>query len=90
MTNNKGDLVSHVARATGLRVDIAETAVDAVLGGIDHLTKDGDKLILRKFGTFARHYRRASVTRNPRTGAPIQVLASTRLKFKQAKKGDGR
>lgn len=84
MNNSKSDLVTFVAQKTGNEYSAA-AAVDAVIEGIEHLSSNGEKLILRGFGTFALHTRRASVTRNPKTGQPVNVPSTTRLKFKQTK-----
>ena len=37
------------------------------------------------FGTFATAKREASTGRNPRTGAPIKIAASTSIRFKAGK-----
>lgn len=85
MNHSKADLVAYVDQKVDCGANGAQPAVDAVLEGIVHLTSNGEKLILRGFGTFALRTRRASVTRNPHTGEPVDVPSTTRLKFKQAK-----
>jgi len=85
MSNYRGDLVDRVSQAfDGDRV-LAEAAVDEVLRQIRALTTIDDMLILKGFGTFSMRHRRESTTRNPRTGAPMTVPASTRLHFKASK-----
>lgn len=85
MNNSKADLVAFVEQRVDCGAGGAQAAVDAVLEGITHLTSNGERLMLRGFGTFALHTRRASVTRNPRTGEAMDVPSTTRLKFKQSK-----
>jgi DNA-binding protein HU-beta len=86
MKNSKADLVRFVEQKVDCGANGAQPAVDAVLEGILHLTSNGEMLILRGFGTFQLRTRRASVTRNPYSGEPIDVPSTTRLKFRQAKR----
>lgn len=66
---------------------IAEDAVKAVLRGIVRLVEEDEDrtLILKGFGTFKMRDRKASTTRNPRSGELMEVPASTRIHFKQAR-----
>ena len=90
MAYRRKDLDLAVAREFGDEtpngMNCATDAVTAVLRSIEKLTNDGESLILNGFGTFAQRYRRAHTTRNPRTGAPMDVPASTRLGFKGSKR----
>ena len=47
--------------------------------------KGGDEVRLVGFGTFAVSQRKASVGRNPATGAEIKIPASNQAKFKPGK-----
>lgn len=85
MNNSKTDLVRFVEGKVDCGAAGATRAVDAVLEGIEHLTSNGEKLMLRGFGSFALHTRRASVTKNPRTGERMEVPSTTRLKFRQSR-----
>lgn len=81
------DLVRSVSGSLGISENQAADAVDAVLKGILRRTEtdEDEMLVLRGFGTFKFVHRKASKTRNPRTGDPIDVPASKRLIFKQSK-----
>ena len=81
----RGDLINHVVGTLGCEREFAEDAVHAVERGITELSTSSDMLILKGFGTFSMRYRKPSVTRNPRTGAEMEVPASLRLGFKGAK-----
>lgn len=82
---NKNDLVAVVADNAGLSKAEAAKAVDAVVDGITAALKAGDDVRLVGFGTFLVSRRAASMGRNPRTGAAIQIPASNQPKFKAGK-----
>ena len=82
---NKNDLVGVVAdKATITKAQAAE-AVDAVFEAITAALKSGDEVRLVGFGTFAVSQRKASTGRNPRTGEPMKIKASSQPKFKAGK-----
>jgi DNA-binding protein HU-beta len=82
----KKDLVDKLAKSQGCSAAEAGRQADAVLEAIQQLTtRDGDKLILRGFGTFERKMRKGGIGRNPRTGEEVTVPASSQLKFKASK-----
>ena len=82
---NKNDLVASVSSNTGLSKADAAKAVDGVFGTVTGALKQGDDVRLVGFGTFSVVNRKASVGRNPRTGATIQIPASRQPKFKAGK-----
>jgi DNA-binding protein HU-beta len=43
--------------------------------------KQGNKVAWPGFGSFSTSSRKARIGRNPQTGAPVQVKASTAMKF---------
>ena len=82
---NKAELIDELAR----RVDLAKTdatrAVDALFGTdgiIASSLKSGDKVQITGFGSFQARKREARTGRDPRTGKPIQIKASTQPAFK--------
>jgi DNA-binding protein HU-beta len=82
---NKAELIDELAR----RVDLAKTdatrAVDALFGTDGIITsslKSGDKVQITGFGSFQARKREARTGRDPRTGNPIQIKASTQPAFK--------
>ena len=83
--SNKNDLIGMVADKAGLTKAQAGDAVDAVFDAITSSLKSGEEVRLVGFGTFAVPQRKASVGRNPATGAEIQIPASNQAKFKPGK-----
>jgi len=82
---NKQELIAQVADRTGLNRGDATKAVEGVFDTIGAALKRGDEVRLVGFGTFSCSQRKASTGRNPRTGEPMQIKASTQPKFKAGK-----
>ena len=82
---NKQELIGQVADTTGLSRSDASRAVEGVFDVISKALKKGDEVRLVGFGTFSCSQRKASTGRNPRTGEPMQIKASTQPKFKAGK-----
>jgi len=49
------------------------------------LNDDGDKVIIKGFGTFKRAKQNARTARNPQSGEAIEVPAKSVVKFKASK-----
>lgn len=79
------ELVDKVAADLDVTKVAARNMVDVVLGGIQDLTEDGDKLSIRGFGTFVIKTTKEREGRNPQTGAAIKIPAKTKLTFKASK-----
>lgn len=77
----KADLVSRVAKETGLTRRQADMAVDTVLGAIKNSLAIGDRVSLVGFGTFSVKRRAAREGRNPRTGKLLRIPAKKVPKF---------
>jgi len=82
---NKNDLVASVSSNTGLSKAESAKAVDGVFSTVTGALQQGEDVRLVGFGTFSVVNRKASVGRNPRTGATIQIPASRQPKFKAGK-----
>ena len=82
---NKNDLISAVAESSGLTKGDAMKSVEAVFEAISGALKSGDEVRLVGFGTFSVAKRKASTGRNPRTGEPMTIKASTQPKVKAGK-----
>ena len=82
---NKQELIGSVADTSGLSKGDANKAVEAVFDSITRALKKGDEVRLVGFGTFSVSKRKASTGRNPRTGEPMTIKASTQPKFKAGK-----
>ena len=82
---NKNELISTVADSSGLTRGDATKAVECVFDAITASLSKGDEVRLVGFGTFSVAKRKASTGRNPRTGEPMTIKASTQPKFKAGK-----
>ncbi|CAM4173854.1 DNA-binding protein HU [Novosphingobium lubricantis] len=82
---NKNDLIGAVAEKSGLSKSDAASAVEAVFDAITGALSKDDEVRLVGFGTFSVAKRKASTGRNPRTGEPMAIKASSQPKFKAGK-----
>ncbi len=81
---NRTDLVAAIAEETGLSTALAGAALTACLDAIAGAVAAGDAVTLPGFGSFEARRRAARSGRNPQTGAPIEIAASTSPAFKPA------
>ena len=82
---NKRELVEHVSQSLETTKSAAEETVQVVLEAVRHgLRRDGE-VSVAGFGTWTRRERAARVGRNPQTGEPMDIPASTSVGFKPAK-----
>ena len=81
----KSDIAAQVADRTGLSRTEAAGAVDAVFEAVTEALARREKVRIAGFGLFATRYRPARAGRNPRTGEPVAVAASTVPAFKPAR-----
>jgi len=79
---NKQDLIGQVADRAGLSRSDSSRAIETMLEVITSALKRGDEVRLVGFGNFSVTRRKASVGRNPRTGEPMQIKASSQPKFR--------
>jgi DNA-binding protein HU-beta len=82
---NKQELISVVADQTGLARTDASRAVESMLDTIGAELKKGNEVRLVGFGSFSVTTRKASVGRNPRTGEPMSIKATSQPKFRPGK-----
>jgi len=81
----KADLIESVAAKLDLPKGQAERAVNLVFEDIVKGLRNGDKINISGFGTFAVSDRKARTGRNPKTGESIEIPASKSAKFKAGK-----
>ena len=81
----KADLIESVASKVDLPRAKAEQAVNTLFDDMVEALKQGDKVNISGFGTFAVSSRKARVGRNPKTGESIEIGASRAAKFKAGK-----
>ena len=74
---NKQMLIDEVAAKTGLTKKAVSDVLDAVLHAVMHSVKKGENVTLTGFGTFRAVHQAASVKRNPKTGAPVNIAAKS-------------
>lgn len=77
----KAELIDAIAEQSGVSKADAESAVAAFFNIVTTTAKAGDKVTWQGFGSFSTSKSAARVGRNPQTGAPVNIAASTRMKF---------
>ena len=78
---NKRDLIDAISGRLGDKKSATE-ALNAVLETIQSAVASGDKVAITGFGVFEKADRPARTARNPATGAPINVPASSVPRFR--------
>ena len=82
---NRTDLIDAVAQATTLTKKESEAAINATLDAVVDALSKNEKVVLVGFGTFETKKRAARKGRNPSTGEPMNIPASTAPVFKAGK-----
>jgi len=77
----KAELLSEVAEAAGVSKSDAEATIGAFFDHVVATAKKGGEVSWPGFGKFSVTHRKARTGRNPQTGAPVAIAASTALKF---------
>lgn len=70
---NKQEVVSKIAKDTGITKTTAAAAVDSLIDSITRSLKKGDAVSFVGFGTFKVSNRKARTARNPQTGDAIKI-----------------
>ena len=82
----KSELVQRIAEHNPhLYQRDVENIVNAILDEIVAALARGDRVELRGFGAFSVKNRPARTGRNPRTGEPMQIKATSQPKFRPGK-----
>ncbi len=79
---NKADLINALAAKNEISRKDAEKAVNGVLELIGDALKNGEKIQLMGFGSFAVKERAARTGKNPATGESIEIAARKDVTFK--------
>ncbi|HXK91015.1 MAG: HU family DNA-binding protein [Bacteroidales bacterium] len=79
---NKEELISAMAKESGLTKAEARKALDAFMSSVKKTVAKNDKVTLVGFGSFEVVQRKAREGRDPRTGKPIKIPAKKVVKFK--------
>ncbi|MFW2333410.1 HU family DNA-binding protein [Ilumatobacter sp.] len=77
----KAELIEAIADSAGVSKADAERTVTAFFDTVVAETKKGGKVAWPNFGSFSTTERSARTGRNPQTGEPVQIKASTAMKF---------
>jgi DNA-binding protein HU-beta len=77
----KAELLDQVAGSAGVSKADAEKVLDAFFESATKAAQGGDKVAWPGFGSFSGSARSARTGRNPQTGAPVNIPASTAMKF---------
>ena len=76
----KAELIEEVAKVLNTKKE-ARAAIESILENISTALKRKEDATITGFGTFKAVKRKARKGRNPYTGEPIKIKASTRVKF---------
>jgi integration host factor subunit beta len=81
----KSDLIEEVSRVSETPFQEAGAIVEIILDSVVKALRDGERIELRGFGTFATRRRRARRGRNPKTGEEVDVPPKTIAAFRPSK-----
>lgn len=70
---NKADLVDIISEGTGLTKLETGTVIDAFIATVSFSLAKGERVELRRFGTFSLKNRKAKIGRNPKTGVVVPI-----------------
>ena len=79
---NKGQLIEAVASQLGESKAEASRALEAVINCITEGVRHDRSVTIVGFGTFTKKTRAARTGRNPATGQPMEIKASTTVGFR--------
>ena len=77
----KAEMIDAVSAASGVSKADAERTLGAFFDFVVTETQKGEKVAWAGFGSFSTTQRAAREGRNPQTGEPVQIKASTAMKF---------
>ena len=81
----KTELVESLTHKHQVNRSEAEGIIDTVVDEIVSALKQGERVNISGFGSFAVSTRRARTGRNPRTGVSIEISASRSARFRPGK-----
>ena len=82
---NKAGIIDAVAKSLDCSKSQADIYVNTILETVKEGVRDTGKVQLMGFGTFEARQTKAREGRNPRTGEPMMIAASTRCAFNVGK-----
>jgi nucleoid DNA-binding protein len=78
----KAEIVQRIAQELACTTAQAAAAVEAILTTIRASLRQGEPVIVRRFGTWQIRAKRARVGRNPKTGAAAAIAARRVVRFR--------
>lgn len=72
---NKAELITRIAKEAKVTRVQASRSIQTITEEITRALKQGKRLTLVGFGTFATSRRKARTGRNPQTGKPLRIAA---------------
>jgi nucleoid DNA-binding protein len=82
MSTTRKDLATAAASISGLPPQEADHIIRAFLLALTERVAAGERIEIRRFGTFDRHWKKARMARNPKTGSPAAVPAHYVVRFR--------
>lgn len=82
---NKASIIEEVSRAAEIPLKESAAIVELMLESMVRAIRSGDKVELRGFGSFGTRSRGPRVSRNPKTGASVNVPAKRIPFFKPSR-----
>lgn len=84
-TVTRSDLVAQLVRQCGLTYEVSEKVLETVLASISGAVRSGDRVEIRRFGSFYPHGRGPRVGRNPQNGEPLPISPKKVAKFRASR-----
>jgi nucleoid DNA-binding protein len=81
----KIEIINKVAEDTGLTKVKAEEAVETIISAVKETLRQGEPVILRRFGSFRVRSKSDRIGRNPKTGEEAPIAARKVVRFKSGK-----
>jgi len=78
---NKSELIEATAKAADISKAAADRALSSVIEAVVKAVAGGETVTLVGFGSFKPAQRAARTGKNPKTGAPLKIAATTVPKF---------
>jgi integration host factor subunit beta len=82
---SKSEIIETLANKFSLTEGASKSAVNAILDGMINALASGDRIEIRRFGSFEVRERKPRQARNPKTGENIKIDSLHLVHFKAGK-----
>jgi DNA-binding protein HU-beta len=82
---NKAELILKISEEAAIPKASAGLVLASFIEAVTKTVKKEGKITITGFGTFTKVKRKARKGRNPRTGEPVKIKASSTVRFKAGK-----